>query len=100
MKLGPERTVGPLPRKVRCAEAGRETPRRASLGQQEAATSVPASPATSTLQASGAVKVTVLSGSSRISQQDQLAASPATVAGSPSHDPTGSSAPAAPTDQP
>jgi hypothetical protein len=62
--------------------------------------SMPASVTTSTLQASGVVKVTVYSGSSRISLQCQLAASPATVSGTPSHDPTGSSEPSASTDQP
>jgi hypothetical protein len=61
---------------------------------------MPASQATSTLQASGVVKVTVYSGSSRISLQRHLAASPANVAGSSSQDPTGSSKPSASTDQP
>jgi hypothetical protein len=67
---------------------------------EETLTILPASAATSTFQASGVVKATVESGSSRKSLLPQLAAIPATVAGTPPHDPTGSSRPSASTAQP
>ncbi len=75
---------------------------RAPLSQQEGASfDTRVCGATSTLQAYGVECDRVERLESHLALlQRQLAASPATVAGRPSHDPTGSSEPSASTDQP
>src|SRR5262249_15596597 len=96
-EVGYEGAVGAGAREVCAAVARRKAPLRAPLGDQEALTLGSVRPLEADLPGLGRGERDRVE---RLEPHLQLAASPATVAGSPSHDPIGDSDPLGSTAQP
>src|SRR5262249_3752093 len=97
MEVREKRAVGPPSREVRGPVAGREAPLGAPLGDEEALPLLPVPAVELDAPRLRRRERHAVRGSE---PHRPLAASPAAVAGRPSHDPTGDSDPSAPTAQP